>query len=154
MYNEYRIHEEPSRSESILEPIRPFIHLPRIESNRILRRSIVFVPNIFSSSKVNHPVAPILAIPTSLGCVHRPLSRERSDWTWLSEDVAFVDGSVRPCGFVESIEEAGAFLSGYIGELSKNLIVRKRNMAYLSSIESSSKVIGVPHFSTKRIGLI
>jgi len=152
MYNEYRIHEtRTSQSESILDPFRPF---PRIEMNRLLRRSIVFVPNIFSPSEVDHPVAPVLAISTSLGCVQRPLSRERTNWTWLSEDVALVDGVVRPRGLVESIEEAGAFLSGDVGEFSKNLIVRKRNMAYLSSIESSSKLIGVPHFSIKRIGLI
>lgn len=112
-----RVHAIPL-SESVLESIRPFIHLPRIQSNGILCFSFVFIPNIFSPSKVDHSVAPILAIPPTFGFVHLPLGRERGNRTWLSEDVAFVYGSLRPCSLVETIEEAGAFLSEDLGKLS------------------------------------
>jgi hypothetical protein len=114
-----RVHEI-LLSESVLESIRPFIHLPRIESNGILCLSFVFIPNVFSPSEVDHSIAPILAIPPTFDFVQLPLGRECSNRTWLSEDVAFVYGSLRPRSFVETIEEGGAFLSEDAGELSKN----------------------------------
>ena len=90
-----RVHKI-SLSEIVLESIRPFIHLPRIESNSIACLSFLFIPNIFSPSEVDHSVAPILAIPSAFGFVQGSLGRERGDRTWLPEDVAFVYGSLRP----------------------------------------------------------
>lgn len=70
------------------------------------------IGDIFTPAKIYQSVAPLHPIPAPSRSVSEPLHRRSFQRTRLSEDVAFVDGAMRPIGFVEAVEESSALLSG------------------------------------------
>jgi hypothetical protein len=70
------------------------------------------IGNIFTPAKIYQSVAPVHPIPSASRSVSEPLDRRSFERARLSEDVAFVDGAMRPISRMEAMVESSALVSG------------------------------------------